>query len=179
MALPDPKPGLVIRYAFLWREEAAKGREESSKDRPCAVVLTTRKDGDRTQIVVAPITHTDPGQGAPAIEIPTATKQRLGLDDERSWIITNEINVFEWPGPDIRPIPGQGRSEDQRFAYGYLGPKTLKAMIDGILAQRQRGALSRVNRDDPAPPLPRTSRDRPERRGPGRGRSLDDGDKGR
>ncbi len=168
MALPDPKPGLVIRYAFLWCKEAAKGREEGSKDRPCAVVVTTRKDGDRIQIVVAPITHTDPGQASLAVEIPTATKQRLGLDDERSWIVTSELNVFEWPGPDIRPIPRQERSEAQRFAYGYLGPKTLQAMIDGILAQRQRGSLSRVNRDDPAPPSPRTSRDRTERRGQGR-----------
>ena len=33
MTLPDPKPGLVVRYDYLWTHEAAAGREQG-KDRP-------------------------------------------------------------------------------------------------------------------------------------------------
>lgn len=42
-----------------------------------------------------------------------ATKRRLGLDDERSWIVLSESNRFAWPGPDIRPVDSDN---------GYFGP---------------------------------------------------------
>ncbi len=35
-------------------------------------------------------------------EIPHATKHRLELDVERSWIVLTEANRFAWPGPDLR-----------------------------------------------------------------------------
>ncbi len=34
MNLPVPKPGLVIRYSFLWSNEHAAGATEGIKDRP-------------------------------------------------------------------------------------------------------------------------------------------------
>lgn len=40
MSLPRPQPGLVIRYAYLWKREYDQGRDEGSKDRPCAIVMT-------------------------------------------------------------------------------------------------------------------------------------------
>jgi hypothetical protein len=44
---PTPTPGLVIRYSYLWRNEAAAGREEGVKDRPCAIVLAVEiENGD-------------------------------------------------------------------------------------------------------------------------------------
>ena len=145
MALPEPKPGLVIRYAFLWGREAKQGQEEG-KERPCAVVLTTKREGDQTRVLVAPITHTAPAKGTPSVEIPLLTKQRLGLDYERSWIITNELNQFTWPGQDIRPIPGRPASPELRFSYGMLGPKTLTGVVGSI--QQQRLELSTVERDE-------------------------------
>lgn len=147
MALPEPEPGLVIRYAFLWGSEAACGQEEG-KDRPCAVVLTVKKEGARTRVVVAPITHTHPGR-SPAVEIPAITKERLGLDHDRSWIITNQVNVFEWPGPDLRPITQALPRQDRRYAYGMLPPKTLMAVVEGIMAQRRLRQLAAVRRDKP------------------------------
>jgi hypothetical protein len=36
---PEPQPGLVISYAYLWSEEAEQGRIEGRKDRPCAIVV--------------------------------------------------------------------------------------------------------------------------------------------
>jgi hypothetical protein len=47
--LPEPEPGLVIRYSNLWLREHREGREEGTKDRPCAIVLASRRYGDGTQ----------------------------------------------------------------------------------------------------------------------------------
>jgi hypothetical protein len=37
-----------------------------------------------------------------AVELPANVKRDLGLDRERSWIVTSEVNSFRWPGPDVR-----------------------------------------------------------------------------
>ena len=117
MRLPAPVPGLVIRYSFLWHRETKAGKEEGSKDRPCAVLLaTTTKDGS-TVVTVLPVTHTPPLDERLAVEIPAGTKTRLGLYDARSWIVLDEANRFQWPGPDLRPVPG---GEGVNVAYGLL-----------------------------------------------------------
>jgi len=41
---------------------------------------------------------------AKAPESPQATKRRLGLDDERSWIVLTQSNQVIWPGPDMLSI---------------------------------------------------------------------------
>ena len=117
MALPDPVPGLVIRYSYLWAEEYGRGQEEGTKDRPCAVVLVTTDVAGERRVTVLPITHASPSNPSLAVEIPAATKRRLGLDDERSWVLLTEANRFIWPGPDLRPTsPGDMAS----IAYGSL-----------------------------------------------------------
>jgi mRNA-degrading endonuclease toxin of MazEF toxin-antitoxin module len=144
---PDPQPGLVIRYAYLWRSEEARGRDESTKDRPCAVVLATRRDDGRLIVVVAPITHASPHDPTAAIEVPVAVKARLRLDNARSWIVTSEVNFFTWPGPDLRPVdPGDRTLE---FAYGYLPRGLAKAVVDGVREQMRMGLAKVVKRDEP------------------------------
>ena len=79
------------------------------------VVLATqdKPDGGKA-VLVAPVTHRPPDDPAMAVEIPPQTKRRLGLDADRSWIVFSEVNRFEWPGPDLRPVaPG-------RWAFGML-----------------------------------------------------------
>jgi hypothetical protein len=39
MALPEPAPGLVICYSYLWHDERRRGVDEGRKDRPCAIVV--------------------------------------------------------------------------------------------------------------------------------------------
>lgn len=95
---------MVVRYAYLWRREHAQGLEEGAKDRPCAVLLAVIDEAGDRKVVVLPVTHTPPSDPAHAVEIPAATKSRLGLDDERSWIVITEANRFTWPGPDLRPM---------------------------------------------------------------------------
>jgi PemK-like, MazF-like toxin of type II toxin-antitoxin system len=126
--VPTPQPGLVIRYAFLWRQEAARGQEEGDKDRPCAVVLATRNALGETVVTVLPITHTPPRNLDLAVEIPASTKQRLGLDDDRSWIVVTDANRFIWPGPDLRPLKPGGP-----VAYGLLPTKLFDQVRDKLV----------------------------------------------
>src|ERR1700678_1000417 len=126
MAQPLPQPGQVIRYAYLWWSEARVGRKHGAKDRPCGVILTRKTNADNTVAYVLPITHTPPLKDEDGIEIPQATKRRLGLDAERSWIVTTELNQFTWPGPDIRP------TASGEYFYGYLPEKLMHLVLDQV-----------------------------------------------
>lgn len=114
---PEPRSGLVIRYAYLWKREWKQGREEGSKDRPRAVIMVLGDHEGRKDVVALPITHSPPSSDVDAIEIPYRTKQRLGLDSDRSWVVVSECNRFTWPGPDLRTIPGKDISTSE---YGML-----------------------------------------------------------
>lgn len=140
MALPVPVPGLVIRYSYLWASEHARGQEEGLKDRPCAVVLVVAGRAGEQIVVVLPITHTPPADPLGAVEIPAGTKRRLGLDDERSWVVLTEANRFVWPGPDLRPAePGNAES----VAYGPLPNGLFETIrLKFIAALKARAALT-------------------------------------
>jgi hypothetical protein len=89
---------------------------------------------------VLPITHSPPFDPASAIEVPSETKRRLGLDTERSWIVISEGNEFVWPGPDLRPRPGGDLST---IAYGFLPPGLFILVRDRFLAfSRERKTIS-------------------------------------
>ena len=145
MTWPEPRPGLVIRYAYLWDREAQAGQEEGAKDRPCAVVLAVRDEDGDTRVYVLPITHAAPRAAAEAVELPPAVKRHLGLDDARSWVALTEANVFTWPGPDLRPLPGQGPGS---VAYGYLPPRLLRTIRDRYVALYRERRSSLVGRSE-------------------------------
>jgi hypothetical protein len=137
---------MVIRYSYLWRDEARRGREEGTKDRPCAVVLTTRIEGSQLRVHVAPVTHSPPADPSQGLEIPASTKLRLGLDAARSWILTCELNIFTWPGYDLRWI---GKAGDPRgYAFGMLPRAMTVDLVKLIVEQRRKGRFSIVPRDD-------------------------------
>jgi hypothetical protein len=93
MPLPEPEPGLVISYAYLWHREHDAGGEEGRKDRPCVILLAVERQQDNDTVVVAlPVTHQPPNDLTLAVEIPSAVKQQLGLDLEQSWVVVNEGN---------------------------------------------------------------------------------------
>ncbi len=145
MTWPEPRPGLVIRYAHLWREEAEAGRDEGVKDRPCAVLLAARTVQGDTIVYALPITHAEPRSAADGVEIPAVTKRRLGLDGERSWIVITEVNLFPWPGPDLRPLPGQGLAS---CAYGMLPPRLFAEVRDRFLARARARRAQLVKRTE-------------------------------
>lgn len=128
--IPDPFPGLVISYSYLWRKDYLTGQEEGSKDRPCAIVLSKKIEGKDTVVTVAAITHSEPENLDMAVEIPLKVKAYLNLDSERSWIICTEVNRFVWPGPDIRTITTQG---EKKYSYGILPPKLFSKVTKTLI----------------------------------------------
>ena len=145
MAGLSPQPGLVIRYSYLWSHEAEAGKDEGVKDRPCAILLAVETRQRQTSVIVLPVTHLAPSDPNAAIEIPLAVKRRLGLDDERSWIVLTELNQFIWPGPDLRPIAGGDLSS---AAYGELPADLYRRVRDAWLALHDRGQVVQVARSD-------------------------------
>jgi hypothetical protein len=124
--LPVPEAGLVIGYSYLWHSEYRRGLEEGLKDRPCVIVVASRRSGDKIVVTVVPVTHAPPAPADAAIELQASTKARLGLDEARSWVVVSEVNRFIWPGTDLRPV---SRKEPDRFDYGLLPP----AIFDQIM----------------------------------------------
>lgn len=140
MRFPAPRPGLVIRYSFLWSHERDAGAEEAAKDRPCAIVVAARLAPDsEVRTIVAPITHEPPADPSASIPIPPAACRALGLDAGPHWLRLEELNRFTWPGFDLRPIPGRGGE----IAYGMLPRGLFEQLRRGILA-RQRANRVRV-----------------------------------
>lgn len=145
MSLPKPEPGLVIRYSYLWLREYREGREEGTKDRPCAIILASHDQDVETQVVVVPVTHSPPENSAAALELPPAIKQLLGLDAERSWVVLSESNLFDWPGPDLRRV---GDRDDSSVAYGYLPPRFFAEVHRRFLALETAARSRRVPRTE-------------------------------
>jgi hypothetical protein len=142
-SLPDPLSGLVIGYSYLWETDFRAGRDEGSKDRPCAVVIATRTEDGDIVATVAPVTHRQPVDPLDGIELPPGIKRALGLDDARSWLICAELNRFVWPGPDLRPI---SRRHPGQFAYGMLPRPFMLRVFERLQELRKRRRPSVVVR---------------------------------
>ena len=141
MALPEPKPGLVIRYDYLWTREAAAGRDQG-KERPACLVAVMDPVVSPRFVVILPITHTAPGKDTVGIEIPTKVRQAIGLDDAPSWIIVSEHNVDEWPNGGLAPVPGRPGA----FSYGFIPPRLFVQVKDKFLELYQRKQSPGVRR---------------------------------
>ncbi len=136
---PKPVAGQVISYAYLWQSEHLLGQEEGLKDRPCAVILVITTEAGKERVTVLPITHTPPARTELAIEIPATTKRRIGLDNDRSWVVLTEANRFTWPGPDLRPTQ---RGKAATVLYGELPGNLLIKIRDAFVAlQRKQTAI--------------------------------------
>jgi len=142
MAELEPEIGLVIRHAYLWWSEARKGREEGSKDRPGVIVHLRVNEYQELETYICPVTHTPPEVPEKAMEIPAATKRRLRLDEERSWIITTEVNRFIWPGPDLRLMPGGG------YSCGLLPGAMTRDLVAQVKKNAQDKSLLVVGRTE-------------------------------
>jgi hypothetical protein len=140
LSWPKPEAGLVIRYSYLWQRDAEAGLQEGDKNNPCAIILALLRDGQAPFVRVLPITHSRPRDVESAIEIPLLTKQRLGLDDDQSWVILDEANDFAWPGPDLRP---RANGKPETAAYGHLPAGFMKALREKLV-RRQKHLLTKI-----------------------------------
>ena len=137
MAVPEPKPGLIIRYDYLWLWEATAGRDQG-KDRPAGVVAASDSSTRPRFVVILPITRSPPAGDTVGVEIPPKVRRALGLDEEPSWVIVSEHNVDEWPNAGLEPLPGRPGT----FAYGFVPPRLFARIKRGFLdlARQNRGA---------------------------------------
>jgi hypothetical protein len=119
--------------------------EEGVKDRPCVVVLLTKRTDGHIVATVLPITHSLPPIADDAVEIPLTTKRRLGLDEARSWVVIDEVNRFVWPGPDLRPV---SRNEPDRFDFGILPPSLFHRITEKFVASVRAKKLAIVHRTE-------------------------------
>ena len=138
MAIPKPRVGMVIRHSFLF----SNGEE---KERPAVVIVAVdpANTGDPLQVAVMPITHSPPLDVATAIEIPPRLKNHLKLDDDRSWVVIDEINEFMWPGYDIRQIPGSEGS----WEYGQMPPGFIKQIAERVEQLEKGNRMHITSRD--------------------------------
>ena len=136
-----PRVGDVIRYVYLWSHEHDAGREDGSKDRPVTVLAVAVTNEGRGDVFVFPITSTSPTEPGAGLEIPAATRARLGLQAEPCWVLVSEANRFSWPGPDVRPIG----SAEGSFIYGTL-PESFMRRVKDAFAARLKTQGSRVIR---------------------------------
>lgn len=141
MALDPPQPGQVIEYRYLWWAEHRKGRDEGSKHRPCAVIYAVENEGGKTRIYVLPITHTKPQRSENGVELLPKSKQRLQLDDRPTWVITSELNHFEWPGPDV------ARKNSGIVSRGFLPEQVTTRLRQMIRTRIQSREITAMNRD--------------------------------
>ena len=135
MALPDPRPGLVLRYDYLWNREAAAGQLHG-KERPACLVAASDPSATPRFVVLLPITHAAPGKDTEAVQIPPKVRAHLGLDDQPCWVIVSEYNVDHWPTAGLALVPGT----KDKFAYGFLPPGLFAQIKSLFLEVTERGA---------------------------------------
>ena len=141
MTLPEPSPGLVIRYDYLWTNEAAAGRDQG-KERPACLVAATDSSVSPRFVVILPITHKRPAKDVVGLEIPAKVGQALGLDDAPCWVIVSEHNIDEWPNSGLAPVPGRRGG----FSYGFIPPQLFAQMKGRFLELYEQGRSRRVRR---------------------------------
>jgi hypothetical protein len=110
------------------------------------IAISIVDDDGKKRIYALAVTHSAPANPEDSVEIPNAVKRTLGLDTERSWVVTREANAFVWPGPDIRIVPG---SSPASAIYGRLPTKLLDKVIASYLANSDRKRTRLVPRPDP------------------------------
>ena len=141
MPLPEPRPGLVIRYNYLWSREASAGRDQGRERLACLVAATDPAMSPRF-VVILPITHTRPDRETVGVEVPADVRKALGLDDEPCWVIVSEHNVDEWPNPGLAPLPGR----PGMFSYGFIPPRLFAQVKAKFLELYEKGGPGGVRR---------------------------------
>jgi hypothetical protein len=139
--IPEARPGLVIRYDYLWSREAVAGRDQG-KERPACLVAATDSAAAPRFVVILPITHTPPDKNTVGVQIPAKVRHALGLDDAPCWVIVSDHNVDEWPNGGLAPVPGRSGV----FSYGLIPPGLFAQVKAKFLELSGQGRSSGVGR---------------------------------
>lgn len=150
--IPEPRPGLLFRYGYLWLDERKSGRIDSSKDRPSCIVARVAGAGadlravdgkvEEGDVIIFPITTKPLRSGTHGVELTPEDKRRCGLDPESpSWVIVSEFNADVWPNADMSIIPGR-----DRFDYGMANPGLLRRIGQGFAQARRATPVIGIKR---------------------------------
>lgn len=152
--IPDPVPGLIFRYGYLWLEEFEKKRIDPSKDRPACILMRVvgkASPGLRTtgasaiapgDVIIFPITTRRPPRNAVAVELSVDDKRLCRLDPEvPSWLVVSEFNADSWPNADISLVPGTNQ-----FAYGFAPPGLMHRIRRSLAGAAHRKTVVGVKR---------------------------------
>ena len=93
-----PEPGAIIDYGYLWGREQADGQGSAKKTRPCYIYGVKRVEDLYMVSVMAIATSST----AARVPIHPHERSALQLPDDCA-VVIEEMNVFQWPGPDIIP----------------------------------------------------------------------------
>ena len=128
MALPEPRPGLVLRYDYLWRHEAAAGQDRG-KDRPTGLVAATDALVRPRYVVLLPITHTPPS-GDTVCFGSTVTIERKGRTQTFRIVGVDEADpargLISFRSPLVAAVMG-ARAGDMIEAGEPLGDITIRS----------------------------------------------------
>jgi mRNA-degrading endonuclease toxin of MazEF toxin-antitoxin module len=153
----DPKPNLVVRYDFLWKEEDRAG-VESGKDRPCAIILASAEKPDGSKdVLLCAITHSPPGKNETAVKVPSAVAKHLGLDEAQSWIKTDQVNRLTWEKG--RMPYGISQAPSGAWSYGMIPQGLGKQAFEQVRAKARSRSLQTVDRREELARLMQQSRD--------------------
>jgi len=139
MTLPTPRPGLVVGYDFLFREQADAGMENAGKPHPAAIILVVNEDV-QTRVSLLAISHSPPRSGEEPyrLKLTSAECRQMGLDSGDHWVNLQDINAFDWPGYDlVRSAPGGS------YIYGTMRKATFVRIVDALRACAGRRAIPR------------------------------------
>lgn len=139
MPLPKPEPGLVIGYEFLFREDEEAGLENANRPHPCAIILVT-EDGPNQRVRLVAISHSPPSSNESKhyMQLTPEECRQIGLDSGNHWINLRDINSFDWPGYDLKPI-ASGKS----YVFGKMRKHTFTRLVSALKECAGRKTISR------------------------------------
>ena len=137
----EPKPGLIIRYDYLWMREAAGGRDQG-KERPACLAAATDPAAAPRFVVILPIAHAPRDTDTVGVEIPAKVRAALGPDDAPCWVVVSEHNVDAWPNGGLAPVPGRPGV----FGHGFIPPGLFARVKAKFLELYEKGRSGGVRR---------------------------------
>ena len=70
-------------------------------------------------------------------------KQTAGLDAERCWVVLTELNIFRWPGPDVRPVES---NLDRSPIAGAFPARFYERIREGVQGHADAGRFAELVR---------------------------------
>lgn len=120
------------------------------KTYPPSIILSHDIGAATPVAYVVGISDKAPTEDERAIEVPRKLARYLGLDEEPCWAYTDQLNVFSWPGPDLRPADrlSSRPSAADTCIIGQLPTDWFEQLKADVLRSRDIGLLKAQKRTE-------------------------------